>query len=150
MSQYKTHTYFNIFLALPISIVFIYYKLHTAKEFIITFSALFCYSTLFMSPDVDISDKIKLFSLKGLFTLPFRLYSKIFSHRGLSHSIIFGTATRILFLAALLSLLLFIFGAALPEKRSILYFFKTYKPYIIWGCLGIFFADICHLVLDYK
>jgi uncharacterized metal-binding protein len=102
-----------------------------------------------MNPDVDISDKNKLFSLKGLLTFPFRLYSKIFKHRGLSHSPIFGTMTRLLFLFILFLILLFLLNKTISSK-DFLSFFLSYKTYILFALSGIFLADLCHLLLDFK
>ena len=49
-----------------------------------------------MNPDLGLVHKIKLFSLRGFITLPFRGYSKIFKHKGISHSFLLGSFTRII------------------------------------------------------
>ena len=146
---YKTHTRFNIFIALPILCFGIYYFWHPKINFLMTFFFSFCYATLFMNPDVDISDKNKLFSIKGFLTFPFRIYSKIFKHRGLSHSIVFGTMTRILFLFILFLCLLFLLNKTISSK-DFLSFSLGYKTYILFAISGIFLADMCHLLLDFK
>jgi len=150
MSQYKEHSKFNIFIALPILLVAAFYFLHPHRDLLLTFAATFTYSTLFMSPDMDLAYQIKLFSLRGLFSLPFRSYAQFFSHRGLSHNIIFGSLTRILWLAAWGLLVFFAIYKALPTKSSVLKFYKHNEPFILYALAGICFADWCHLLLDRK
>ena len=103
-----------------------------------------------MNPDLDLIHQIKLFSLRGLLTLPFRFYSKIFKHRGLSHSIIFGTATRILWLSGVALLLFYVAYRTIPTEKTFLYYLNYYKLYVIYGLAGIVLADWCHLALDYQ
>ncbi|MDE3048256.1 MAG: DUF2227 family putative metal-binding protein, partial [Verrucomicrobiota bacterium] len=97
----------------------------------VSFVAAFLYGTFFLHPDLDIAYKIKLFSLKGLLTLPFRPYSYLFRHRGISHMPVVGTLTRVLWL----SLLLWLFcGLTLPP---------------LWFALaGLAVADLFHILLD--
>lgn len=148
MAQYKTHTRFNLLLALPL-IVFVLYKCHLKFEEMLTFSICFSYSTLFLNPDMDISYKFKLFSLKGFLTFPFRIYSAIFTHRGISHNLFLGSITRILFLALFIATILFFMNLSLPQD-FLLRFWNNYKHLFLFGFLGIFLADLCHLLLDMK
>lgn len=149
MALYKTHTKFNLFIALPIITCILYLSLHPAVNNFLSFSGCFIYSTLFMSPDMDLANKIKLFSFKGVMTLPFRIYSFFFRHRGLSHNLIFGTLTRVLFLTLLFTSLLYLFDHSISQNLF-LNFLRSYKSYIIYGFFGIFTADFCHLLLDIK
>ncbi len=149
MSNYKTHTKFNLFLALPILTAIGYYTLHPSTILLSTFAGVFAYCTLFMSPDLDLAHQIKLKSLRGFFSLPFRFYSKIFKHRGLSHSALFGSLTRILWLAGIALLTFYLVYSVLPDERTFVRFYGHYK-YLIWyGFAGICLADWCHLLLDY-
>lgn len=150
MSNYKTHVTFNTFLALPIATAGIYYFYAPPNPFLITFISAFFYGTCFMNPDLDLIHQIKIFSLRGLLTLPFRFYSKIFKHRGLSHSIIFGTATRILWLSGVALLLFYVVYRTFPTEKTFLYYLNYYKLYAIYGLAGIVLADWCHLALDYQ
>ncbi|MGE3716158.1 MAG: DUF2227 family putative metal-binding protein, partial [Simkaniaceae bacterium] len=84
MAMYKGHVRFNLFIALPILLGGSDYLFHPSRAMLITFASVFAYSTLFMNPDLDLANQIKLFSSRGVFTLPFRSYAKIVSHRGLS------------------------------------------------------------------
>ncbi|EKE20870.1 MAG: hypothetical protein ACD_7C00455G0004 [uncultured bacterium] len=148
MAQYKTHSIFNIFIALPVFIWGIIYFFKPQINLLIIFSSCFTYATLFMNPDVDLANKIKLFSLKGILTLPFRGYSLIFKHRGLSHSILFGSLTRIVWLGSFFYLILFILNKPLFNKRELISLLKS--SYFIYGIAAVILADICHLILDYK
>lgn len=150
MSNYKTHVSFNLFFALPIATIAIHYAYAPPTPFLITFIAAFFYSTCFMNPDLDLIHQIKLFSLRGLLTLPFRFYSTIFKHRGISHSIFFGTATRILWLAGISLLLFYAIYRTFPSEKTFLFYLKSYKFYALYGLGGIVIADWCHLILDYK
>lgn len=150
MALYKTHTKFNLIIALPIVIYFLCCTIHPKTNYLITFSLSFVYSTLFMNPDMDVANKIKLFSFRGIMTLPFRLYSIFFSHRGLSHRLIIGTFTRILFLSLLFVAIMALIDYSFNSKIFFMNFYYSYKKYIIYGFFGIFLADFCHLLLDLK
>lgn len=149
MPAYKTHVNFNLFLALPAIIGGIYYIYTPPASFLVTLAGAFCYSTYFMSPDLDLIHQIKLFSLRGFLTLPFRFYSKIFKHRGLSHSFIFGTATRVFWLGGLSLLLFYLIYQTIPSEKQFLSYFNQHKLYVIYGLAGVILADWCHLVLDH-
>lgn len=148
MPNYKTHTNFNLFFALPAAAAGIYYFYAPSTPFLAAFAGAFCYSTLFMSPDLDLIHQVKLFSLRGLLTFPFRFYSKFFRHRGLSHSFVFGTATRILWLAGLSLLVIYLAYQVTPTEKLFSSYFNQYKPYALYGLAGVILADWCHLMLD--
>ena len=118
MSNYKTHVAFNLLCALPVATGGICYIYTPSKHLLITFIGAFVYGTCFMNPDLDLIHQIKLFSWRGFLTLPFRFYSKIFKHRGLSHSFLFGTATRILWLGGIALLLFYAVYQTLPAKKN--------------------------------
>lgn len=150
MAMYKQHAQFNIFIALPVLLGAIYYFLHPHRPFMITFAGAFTYSTLFMNPDLDLANQIRLFSIRGLLTLPFRSYAKIFSHRGLSHSPLLGSFTRIAWLFGWGALIFLAIYQTLPAKGDFLKFYKHYEPFILYSLAGICFADWGHLLLDMK
>ena len=150
MSSYKQHTQFNLFIALPLLLVGVGYFIHPHLYLMITFAASFIYATLFMNPDLDLANQIRLFSLRGILSLPFRSYARCFSHRGLSHHLIFGSLSRILWLACWATLIFLLCYKTLPKTNSILSFYTAYKPYLLYGFAGICIADWCHLLLDYK
>ena len=150
MAMYKEHAKFNIFIALPLLLGAIYYFLHPVRDLMLTFSGAFIYSTLFMNPDLDLANQIRLFSVRGLLTLPFRSYAKVFSHRGLSHHLLLGSFTRIAWLLGWGCLLFFIIYKTLPTKGTFLSFYKHYQPFILYALGGICLADWGHLFLDRK
>jgi len=150
MSQYKQHSKFNIFIALPILLAGAFYFMHPHSYSLLTFAGTFVYSTLFMSPDMDLAYQIRLRSIRGILSLPFRSYASLFKHRGLSHNIILGSATRILWLIGWGCLIFFVIYQSLPAKSTVLKFYKAYQPYFLYGFAGICLADWCHLLLDIK
>lgn len=150
MALYKTHVKFNVFIFLPILLGAIYYFLHPIQDLMLIFSGSFVYSTLFMNPDLDLAHQIRLFSIRGLFTLPFRLYAKLFSHRGLSHHIALGSLTRIIWLMGWAALIFFACYKTLPSTGTVLSFYKRYEIFLLYGFAGICFADWGHLLLDIK
>lgn len=150
MSNYRTHVTFNLLFALPISAAGICYVQIPPTPYLLTFICAFFYSTCFLNPDLDLIHQIKIFSLRGIMTLPFRFYSKMFKHRGLSHSFLFGTATRVLWLSGLFLLLFYLIYNTLPTHRDFFYYLEEYKSYIIYACAGVVLADWSHLLLDLK
>ncbi|NGX32671.1 MAG: hypothetical protein K1060chlam4_00721 [Candidatus Anoxychlamydiales bacterium] len=148
MAQYKTHSTFNIFLALPLFLWAIVYFFHPQLNLIITFSACFAYATLFMNPDQDITNKIKLFSIRGFLTLPFRGYSLIFKHRGISHSFILGTTTRVLWLGGFFYGILYVLDKPFFKRNELIAILKS--DHFLYGFSAIILADFCHLLLDFK
>lgn len=150
MSQYKEHSKFNIFVALPVLLAAAFYFFHPHHYLLLTFAGTFVYSTLFMSPDMDLAYQIRLYSLRGFFSLPFRSYAQFFSHRGLSHNFVLGSVTRIIWLAAWGCLAFVVIYKALPTQSSLLKFYKRHEFYILYALAGICLADWCHLLLDRK
>jgi len=150
MASYIKHVRFNLFLAFPIILGLIYYFLHPSYHLMITFTAVFFYSTLFMNPDLDIANKIKLGSIRGILTFPFRSYAKIFKHRGISHNLLLGSLTRILWLAMWGVLIFFVLYKTLPTKVSLYRYYQQYHSFILYGLSAVCLADWCHLVLDQK
>jgi uncharacterized metal-binding protein len=146
MANYKTHARFNLFLILPILVGLNYYFMHTPERLLVIFIAAFTYATLFMNPDLDLVHQVNLFSLRGLLTLPFRGYSKVFRHRGISHSFLLGSVTRILWLSTVLFVLSFSFSFS----EDIFVFCKKFKIYFLYALIGICLADWSHLLLDIK
>ncbi|NGX51630.1 MAG: hypothetical protein K1060chlam2_01503 [Chlamydiae bacterium] len=150
MAQYSGHARFNLFLALPLLLGALYAFLHPSRDLMITFASVFVYSTLFMNPDLDLANQIKLFSIRGLFALPFRSYAALFSHRGLSHNLIVGSITRILWLAGWGALIFLAIYKTLPTEASLRRFYHHYQPFILYSFAAISLADWCHLLLDRK
>ena len=125
--MYKEHAQFNLLIALPLLLAAGYFFLHPKRDLLLIFGGTFAYSTLFMNPDMDLANQIRLFSLRGFFSLPFRSYSKFFSHRGLSHNLLLGSATRILWLMGWGVLGFILYYEALPTQKSLLSFYHMHE-----------------------
>lgn len=134
MPVYRTHVTVNLLLGLPLSLAALKYSAQLQIPEVLAFALAFTYGTLFLHPDLDLVHKIKLFSLRGILTLPFRPYSLIFKHRGISHIPIIGTLTRVLWLLGLF----WVF--ALPVWTS---------PFFWFALSGLAMADLCHIFLDF-
>lgn len=148
MALYKTHAKLNILIALPIVLGICTYLLKTDPKLLLIFSSAFIYGTLYMNPDLDLAHSIKLFSFRGVLTMPFRGYSKIFKHRGISHSIILGTLTRVGYLVGLAFFISY-FLLQIPYFHQEAYlFYQSNKTLFITGFLGLFLADFFHILVD--
>lgn len=148
MANYKTHTRFNLFLALPLLLAMGWYLFNLSVKELALFTGAFAYATLWMSPDSDVAYQVKLFSFRGLMTLPFRPYAYLFKHRGLSHKPVIGTATRLLWVLLLTLLVLYGLYEFVPTQETFLGIIKSYKEPLIIGLSAITIADLCHLLLD--
>ncbi len=148
MPNYRTHSVTNLLLVLPLAYSAAAYFFKPSQEEAATFIGCFTYATLFMSPDVDLAYQNKLFSLKGVLTLPFRLYGRIFSHRGLSHMPIIGTLTRLIYLGVISIIGYALLNRVPPSFSMILDFIKNHDLLIFWGICGAFIADLAHEALD--
>ena len=139
MPSYRTHVRLNLFFALPLFCYEILTKECLADA--ACFSLGFTYSTFFLHPDLDLARQIKLFSLKGLLTLPFRPYSWLFHHRGISHWPLIGTMTRVLWLGAILGIVLHLIDTKMPVLHL--------NPALLWMLAGLSAADLMHFALDW-
>lgn len=142
MPCYKTHNRFNIALVLPVLVAAQIAIFKFQSQEVIIFAIAFIYTTLFANPDMDLASKIKLTSLRGFLSFPFRLYSKVFKHRGLSHHVLWGSLTRIMWIGAFFAFLMWFLGI----KWQL---FPANTLYIYIALFGIFSADIAHIALDY-
>jgi uncharacterized metal-binding protein len=142
MPAYRTHVTVNLFLGLPLGLAALKYTALSTPADMGAFTAAFIYGTLFLHPDMDLARNIRLFSLKGLLTLPFRPYSYLFRHRGISHMPIIGTLTRVLWLMGFMWLLFSCLDWAYPH------IIDWNQPLIWFGIGGIATADFFHVLLD--
>jgi uncharacterized metal-binding protein len=114
-------------------------------------------STLIFSPDTDILPKARTGPLR-FFLYP---YSVFFKHRGLSHSLLFGTITRFVYGFLMLGGLLYVLhemnkiSFSAKDYFSVLYYWlKAYNydyiqyQMLTWLFGGAFLADLCHIFTD--
>jgi len=92
--------------------------------------------SFFLNPDMDLfkSDGLNRWGPFKYFWLP---YSKICKHRGLSHSWLFGSATRFSYLLIFAIPFIYFFPEILDFKFKVLFVF--------FGC---WFANALHLIAD--
>ncbi|MDC0357645.1 DUF2227 family putative metal-binding protein [Oligoflexia bacterium] len=122
MSKSKSHSNFNVFMLLPVALIGLYMLIRQDLEHLSLFAVCFLYATYFSNPDVDIANQIKLFSFKGLMTLPFRIfYAPFFKHRSsVSHSVLWGTPSRLLCMGVFVIVASFCFS----------FIYKLYSSYV--------------------
>ena len=117
------------------------------KDYVV-FSLAFAYGTLFMSPDLDLAHKIKLFSIRGFLTLPFRTYALVFKHRGVSHWPLVGTMSRVLWLFLYFVLIAFLFFKFESTMSSFGEYLQLYQIEILFALGALALADISHILVD--
>lgn len=143
MPAYRTHVSLNLFLGLPLSLAALKYTVSSTPIDLSYFAAAFIYGTLFLHPDVDLARNVRLFSLKGLLTLPFRPYSYLFRHRGFSHMPVVGTLSRVAWLMGFLWLTSSLLGWVFPDLS------QWNGAYVCFAVGGLAAADLFHVALDY-
>ncbi|MCS6902892.1 MAG: metal-binding protein [Candidatus Bipolaricaulota bacterium] len=87
-------------ITLPLWIALFYLFIDTSWLSVALFGGAYLFSSLFLSPDLDLRHNAarRRWGLLGFIWLP---YTKVFKHRGVSHSLLFGTLTRLGYLALL-------------------------------------------------
>ena len=124
------------------SIAALKYTVKLSPQEFASFAGAFIYGTFFLHPDLDLAKNIRLFSFKGLTTLPFRPLSYFIKHRGVSHAPIFGTLIRVLWLMIVLSLIMSLLDWSYPKVN-------LWSYSVLWLALcGLATADISHIILD--
>jgi uncharacterized metal-binding protein len=98
MPSGKTHLRIELFV-LPLCVALLFaaesYKVITVSwEEMAIFAGAYLFSSLMLSPDLDLrhNRSRRRWGPLGFLWIP---YTKIFKHRGVSHSLIFGTLTRL-------------------------------------------------------
>ena len=149
MASGRTHDIINL-LALP---PLVYYLKPTDY---IGFSAGYLAGTFFLSPDNDIYHSLPNKRWKFL-RIIWKPYTKIFSHRGISHYPIIGTLTRLLYLVIVFSALFFVCyflsTKIYPDSKKIfsdinLNIGYLTSPFFISFLIGLFLSEIIHILTD--
>lgn len=99
MPSGKTHLRIELW-TLPLWGVLFYLFVDATLFALAIFIGAYLFSSLLLSPDLDLRQNSarRRWGLLGLVWLP---YTKIFKHRGVSHNLLFGTLTRLGYLAML-------------------------------------------------
>jgi uncharacterized metal-binding protein len=114
------------------------------KELVIfTFS--YVGASLLLSPDVDLADSApaRRWGVLRLLWLP---YAYFFRHRGISHSILFGPLTRVLYLGFLAFLVWVALYLALGVKLG-----WRWPPssFVAAFACGVYLSNLLHVLLDH-
>lgn len=149
------HDRFN-FIMLFVALFFLI-PLGIHYQYLILFTSGWLFSTLLFGPDTDIMPKKRTWIL-GIFLYPYSLFHK---HRGISHSLLWGTILRILYSVIIFFIMVYVLNEMgrinlSPEDSA--NFIKVYiqgfnfqEPQyllMIWTFIGMWLADLCHLTLD--
>lgn len=96
MPSGKTHLRIELFL-LPVFVTLFYLFVDVSWADVALFAGAYLFSSLMLSPDLDLrhNQTRRRWRLLGFIWIP---YTKIFKHRGVSHSVLFGTLTRLCYL----------------------------------------------------
>lgn len=112
----------------------------------------YLFALIWLSPDLDLPqcDARRRWGPLGFIWF---LYPKLFSHRGASHSILFGTLTRLVYLAVVIGLPaaagLWATGAEFHDPH-VLYrsHVEPYRREIVACLAGVYLNDLIHIVVD--
>ncbi|MBF0297823.1 MAG: DUF2227 family putative metal-binding protein [Oligoflexia bacterium] len=159
MPKTKTHIKINITLAMPLGVAILFFATKSNITIISIFLLSLLYNTFVLNPDLDLARYIKPLSLRGFLYFPFIPYSWLFRHRGLSHSLILGTITRVIYILLLIFFGLYLWNVfnyasiGIREISSIylkhlLWFIKSNKDLLLTVFASFFYGDLWHIVLD--
>lgn len=147
MASGKTHDLVNLVAFPPI----VYYLQPT--EFL-AFTSGYMVGTFFLTPDNDLiqSNPNRRWKLLRFIWIP---YTKVFSHRGMSHVPFYGTFTKLLYLAvvflSIAILVSFLLGSTLDIKvlKLNLSFIELIKhPFFLSFLIGLLLSEIMHIFTD--
>jgi uncharacterized metal-binding protein len=167
MPNYRTHTGVNFGIGLPVIYYGVFIQNYLNRDLVLIASASFIWATFFLSPDLDLGQS-KVTQNWGALKPLWWGYYKLFKHRGLSHSLIFSSFTRIIYLTFMMAFLYFgshlvidlyagteIKEAAISLQGRFLDSLSQssskiveYKEYLLASVLGIVFSDWIHIVMD--
>jgi uncharacterized metal-binding protein len=141
----KTHTQFEL-VVLPILAGACYYFLKPDWTELALFASAYLMTSLFLSPDLDLhkNSTRRRWGVLGFIWAP---YSTFFKHRGLSHSLIIGPLTRLIYLSIVVGLILYgltVAGVTLPKEP--LSWLSEDLLFVL--AAGIYLSNIMHVLLD--
>lgn len=123
--------------------VCVYYLLNAGidSEMILVFSASYLFSLLWLSPDLDVdrgSGSLRRWGPLGFLWYP---YKELFSHRGVSHNILLGPLTRLVYFGFMVWVLFSAVnvGIKLPAMQ---------KDVVLAFVAGVWVPDVLHCMLD--
>ncbi len=118
-------------------------------EFALLFGLSFLIGTYLLSPDLDLEDSDPAKSW-GIVQVIWRPYARVFKHRGISHTPLIGTLTRVVYLAGIG----YVAGAVLQSLMGWGWEISIYDLSRLWTfhvtivLAGLVASDVVHLVAD--
>jgi uncharacterized metal-binding protein len=157
----------NFVLGFPIAYFGFYHQNLVPPELIVLATASFIVGTLLLSPDLDLRHSIPTRNW-GILSIIWCGYSKLFRHRGKSHSLLFSCVTKVIYLLFVAALLVGIYSflKSIYESNDLatcientletvrrctevaLDNFDEYKNYWISILAGIVLSDWIHIFTD--
>ena len=148
MPSGKTHLRIELLL-LPVWVVLFYLFIDASWQAGALFAGAYLFSSLLLSPDLDLryNRSRRRWGLLGFIWIP---YTKVFKHRGVSHSVLLGTLTRLGYLGVLA--LLIALGLSYLRVWTVPFGSLTATPIDIQlaGILvaGLWLPNIIHTLTD--
>lgn len=166
MPKYKGHIIFNSSLALPLTFLGLYHSTYPPAP-VATASISFVLATFLLSPDLDLKQSTVTQNWRGI-SFIWEGYSKVFSHRGWSHSVFLSSLTRLSYIAFVVAIGGFIahlgyglvhshdFGRSIAGTTNAFVLNGSvlkaqahlYRPHLLAGFLSVMASALCHVFLD--
>lgn len=158
MPNFRAHTVINLLSAAGMSYAAVT-RYGIDPQRVAISAAAFTVATFFLSPDLDLKHSSPTRNW-GFFRWFWRPYQLFFKHRGLSHSLIFSSLTRLGYLLGVATLGLIGLQvwidpspAAIAEQASILpgpasAVLSAHGVTLATASVGIALSDTCHIVAD--
>ncbi len=108
------------------------------------FCGFYLFSSLFLSPDLDLHTS-RAARRWGIGRVLWSPYASIFRHRGLSHHVLLGPLTRILYLGGAAALVVWGTGLAAGRPQSLS---LPPWPLVAAGLVGVFLPNQIHTLTD--
>jgi uncharacterized metal-binding protein len=121
-----------------------------AYSVVLSFCGGYLFSLFWISPDLDLA-RNKTRQRWGVFGMIWTPYDWIFRHRGLSHSVVFGTLTRLIYLFLILILpvlILQVYFGVLPAGAVHPTQLFGVLPELIAFVVGCYLPDLLHVAAD--
>ena len=136
----ERHLQIELLLWLPLTVGF--YFLTTSFTYALIFGGTYLASSLLLSPDLDLKEN-RARRRWGFLHFIWWPYVKVFKHRGMSHSLLFGPITRLGYLAFLVALVLFVLKISLPQLSL-----NMSAPVLVTLISGLYAPNVLHVLLD--
>lgn len=145
MPSGKTHTAVELLLWPGLAAGY-YALLQPSTPELALFSGAYLFSSLLLSPDLDLHKNLarRRWGPLGFIWAP---YSKFFKHRGISHSLVLGPLTRLVYLGIVFGTTLWglsYVGLALPAELPITVGQQT----LLALGAGLYLPNVLHVLLD--